>query len=598
MLRYGNLGKQTGWFDTKTNEFLPTSAWSKIDDKSGASIVNKYTGEKVKLSQEAMLSSTKSKPLLKRAAAWAGTKGEPALTTAGMFLGGALAAPANVAAPVAAEAVGTGLGALGGTELARALRQYGGAEKPISSAKEAFTKVAKDVPESALEGALGVLPVAAIGKAYKPLGKLAEKTGEAYGKAARSLTRRALKIPSVPTKKAGGLAREAAREKGEAAVEAFLKGKFDLKPGGVTEAEIHDAISDIHGKVLGKIDELTSNVIAKRKAVPTKPITDARQIAETKLKTLRDVSKAQKSAQQAYTRTSKELESAMKVRPTTTSPKMWDNHIKTLTRLNNEAKAELESAKDAVMLANQEFKAANRAKLAEIAKHQQALDTHGIDTRETVKALDAIAADIKKLPKDKAAPLLKKLEQEKVELSSDKVISPRRAQEMKQRLHKMLQDAYTGKEPIDKIKEEAAMRFASRLGDQLEELYPELKDLNRESGNYLELLKHLTKTMDKYENSTGINLLDAGAAGAGALIHGSPGAAEAMVVNRMSKSPIFMAKLANVLEEAAGKKAGKAAKLAVKEINPKAAPVAKAAVGTALGGRSRRKWGMEEEESE
>ena len=63
MLRYGNLGKQTGWFDTKTNEFLPTSVWSKIDDKSGASIVNKHTGEKVKLSQEAMLSSTESIPL-------------------------------------------------------------------------------------------------------------------------------------------------------------------------------------------------------------------------------------------------------------------------------------------------------------------------------------------------------------------------------------------------------------------------------------------------------------------------------------------------------------------------------------------------------
>ena len=197
MIRYAQLGKQSGWYDTKANQFLPTSKWVKIDDENGTSIVHKDTGEKIKLSQAAMSSATNPKPILKRAAAWAGTKGEPALATAGMFMGGAMAAPGNVVAPGVAEAAGTGLGALAGTQLARALRQYGGVEAPTKTVSGAVKKTAKDIPGAAIAGMLGPVAEAgipAIGRGSTKLseGIMSQVIGKTTGKG-REIPEAALK---------------------------------------------------------------------------------------------------------------------------------------------------------------------------------------------------------------------------------------------------------------------------------------------------------------------------------------------------------------------------------------------------------------------
>ena len=118
--------------------------------------------------------------------------GQTALETGGALLGGALALPANLIAPGVAEATGASLGALGGKQLARALRQYGGSETPTQTPGQALLKTAKDIPMSLVEGfggkALEGVPgaIAAGGRAL----------GRGAGRAARTSAGRILSLPA------------------------------------------------------------------------------------------------------------------------------------------------------------------------------------------------------------------------------------------------------------------------------------------------------------------------------------------------------------------------------------------------------------------
>jgi len=82
----------------------------------------------------------------------------PALQTAGSIIGGTVAIPANIVAPIASEAAGIGLGYLGGSKLADIYDQYiqNMEGKPVETTGQQLHKtLTRQIPEAGIMGALG-----------------------------------------------------------------------------------------------------------------------------------------------------------------------------------------------------------------------------------------------------------------------------------------------------------------------------------------------------------------------------------------------------------------------------------------------------------
>ena len=229
MLKYGKLGKETGWINTETNEWLPSSAWSRasVGDQSG--IFNKQTNEFIQIKT----------PTQRIASTLGSGMGQTALETGGALLGGVLAAPANLIAPGVAEAAGASLGALGGKQLARALRQYGGVEPPTRTTRQALTQTAQDLPMALAEGFGGKALEGIPGIAAAGLRGL----GRGAGRAAKSS---AGKIVNLPAKE--GLRRVAGQPEFESKAEMLSSQLLKDRPK-VTQAGLKQYKGDIASQV-------------------------------------------------------------------------------------------------------------------------------------------------------------------------------------------------------------------------------------------------------------------------------------------------------------------------------------------------------------
>ena len=227
MLKYGQMGNETGWFDTTKNTWMPTSEWAMAKRGNQKGIVNASSGKFVMIpatevppastapAAKPKAASTGLRPMMDaqghlsgfvdpssresfsnkeirqgKAGDRIGSKtawkkvssgareylgseaGDVALRTGGAMVGGALAAPFNLVAPGVSEVAGMALGDLAGGQLSRMARQGTGQAPAPRNVRESLSPVAKDVP-GALASAL--------------LGPGLEAGGRAVGRAAKEV---------------------------------------------------------------------------------------------------------------------------------------------------------------------------------------------------------------------------------------------------------------------------------------------------------------------------------------------------------------------------------------------------------------------------
>lgn len=225
MLKYGQMGNETGWFDTSKNTWMPSSEWALAKRGNQRGIVNSASGKFVMVpATEAPTPSAQPKPSSQKKTgllpmmdaqghlsgfvdpqtresfsnkeirqgkagdrtgiqpSWkkvssgarkylASPEGDVALRTGGAMVGGALAAPFNLIAPGVSEVAGMALGDLAGGQMSRMARQGTGESAAPRNLKEALLPVAKDTP--------GALASALVGPGL-------QAGGQAIGKAAKA----------------------------------------------------------------------------------------------------------------------------------------------------------------------------------------------------------------------------------------------------------------------------------------------------------------------------------------------------------------------------------------------------------------------------
>lgn len=492
-------------------------------------------------------------------------------------IGAAMLAPEVLAAtPFLAEAGPVA------TALANALAGgagYGAGRAITDESQSGLGSFARNVAE----GAGSELALGAIGKGLTSgLSKASELASKGLGKAARVEAKRALKWTPVPTKKTGTFARESARGRGEEAIETFLREKIPLKSGEQSEAIVSNKLTENHQKVLDIIDNLSKETIAKRKAVDVKPLNVAREAANEKSRTIRSGLSDLKSKQKAYADAQREYSKALATTPAVTSPKMWKNHLQYLQRQAEARKDELDAVQDAVKLAREGFTSANKAKAVEQMKVNRQLKSIGIDTRKIANDLNSIVKEnYSALPPEEREPFVRSIEELKQRMASGGTITPKEAQEMKHQYQSLAAKFYNKDIPESDVKHQAQVVFASGLRRELEDMYPQLKELNEQSSAYYGLLDYIKKVMDSHEKYSGA-------------IPITPTALSRII----STSPNTKAKLAHALESANKSAAERAIKLATKQISPQATRMASSSALTAGEAPSsrRRSWGQEEAE--
>jgi hypothetical protein len=121
-------------------------------------------------------------------------------------------------------------------------------------------------------------------------------------------------------------------------------------------------------------------------------------------------------------------------------------------------------------------------------------------------------------------------------------LSPKEAQVMKQRIYKELDKEYS-KTTLHPAKAEARMEIASNLKTAIEEIIPEVKQLNAKEGALIELNKAIEKTSARIQNRDilGIGVPIKGTVGG--VVGGAAGAGVAVALGLLD-TPVIKARLA------------------------------------------------------
>jgi len=135
-----------------------------------------------------------------------------------------------------------------------------------------------------------------------------------------------------------------------------------------------------------------------------------------------------------------------------------------------------------------------------------------------------------------------------------------RAQQMKKKVYKQLREAYDRQTPIKIVKEKGQMATAKGAMIELEQLYPEIKNLNKTESEYLNLFKAIEKSVPRIANQKyGIfnpfNLTVGGSIGYAT--NSVPAGLGALGTFLIIKNPVVQSRIAIAL-----KKAGKAGAVA------------------------------------
>jgi len=180
-------------------------------------------------------------------------------------------------------------------------------------------------------------------------------------------------------------------------------------------------------------------------------------------------------------------------------------------------------------------------------------DYKNVSIDEMNKHIDEVIDFYKDVP-DSATELkyLEKLKADnKVQFAKDH--SAPRIHQMKKNVYKQLQKAYSTQQPVPVVKADAKIAFARGAMQELENLFPEIKNMNKQESSYLNLFKAIEKSVPRIANQkyglfNPFNLTIAGSVGYGT---GSvPAAIGALGAFLVIKNPVVQSHLAIALNKA------------------------------------------------
>lgn len=132
-------------------------------------------------------------------------------------------------------------------------------------------------------------------------------------------------------------------------------------------------------------------------------------------------------------------------------------------------------------------------------------------------------------------------------IETDITVSVEKAQQIKQRIYKELEGAYA-KNNLKPVNTETRMAIASNAREAIEQLVPEIKQLNAKDGSMIALRKALESRVATISKGEIINISNAARITAGGMLGGAVGVGAGITVGIL-QHPLVRAKLAIVLND-------------------------------------------------
>ena len=127
-------------------------------------------------------------------------------------------------------------------------------------------------------------------------------------------------------------------------------------------------------------------------------------------------------------------------------------------------------------------------------------------------------------------------------------LTVKEAQKMKQRIYRELEKEYN-RVSLHPISAEARMAVARNLKEAIEEIIPEVKELNANESELIELRDAITRATERIRGRDLLSLGTTAKAAGGAAVAGGPGLATGLLLGLMDSQPIIKSKLGLVLSK-------------------------------------------------